>query len=323
LSGPSQLVEVDADRVLALPSSALGQQQHLNTENYRFVPYVDSSGDGEAVRYYTAQNQTNGEFDWVVPPEQIDSFIANESKMMNVAAYSRAFGGASGRNIYIQRMQRDLIRKDLAGVATNFGESWRSAATDPIYYLEASSSVVAGSALLRSGTVIEGAAGRSALRVSAPTRQVKSSSGNPRSSNDFAGFADSEAAGFHSPFRRLTLTNDIDPAAEDFARRFNGQSSVKIEGFGDREFDMVSDTYVGQTFGPKVVGEKPAFELSGKNFMSQKRRLQIRATLEAAHITQRKALFEFRGGAPASEVKDFIRRNGERVGVRFEIHTSE
>jgi hypothetical protein len=141
-----------------------------------------------------------------------------------------------------------------------------------------------------------------------------------RTKQDLAGLADNEAGGFPSPIRRLTPTNDIDPAAKALADRFGGQPSVKIEGFGNREFDMVSDQFVGQAFGPKTPGKAAAFEVNAKNFLNKSRRTQIRATLEAAQVTQRQALFEFSGGKPSQAVLDFIQRNAQRQGVSFQVN---
>ncbi|WP_369334908.1 hypothetical protein [Tahibacter harae] len=57
--------------------------------------------------------------------------------------------------------------------------------------------------------------------------------------------------------------------------------------------------------------------------MSKSRRAQIRATLEAAQVTQRSALFEFSGGKPAAEVSEFIKRNAERAGAQYQIELVE
>ncbi|MCC7124599.1 MAG: hypothetical protein IT178_07110 [Acidobacteria bacterium] len=112
---------------------------------------------------------------------------------------------------------------------------------------------------------------------------------------------------------RISSTGDIDAAATALAQRLGGRASVAIEGFAGREFDVVSQQYVGQTFGGASALLKP------DNFLSSSRREQIRATLTAAKATGRKALFEFRNGVH-DDVLDFIRRNAERIGAEFDVH---
>ncbi|MGS2724932.1 RHS repeat domain-containing protein [Porticoccus sp. GXU_MW_L64] len=155
--------------------------------------------------------------------------------------------------------------------------------------------------------------------LSRMTERLKEKVRPNRSAEDFAGMADNEASGFFSPFRRVVPTNDKDAAAQAFARKHDGQASVKIEGFGNREFDMVSERFVGQAFGPRTQGNAPAFQISPKNFLSKSRRAQIRATLEAAKTTQRQALFEFSGGHPHQDVMDFIVRNAKRLNADVNI----
>jgi hypothetical protein len=111
---------------------------------------------------------------------------------------------------------------------------------------------------------------------------------------------------------RLVHTGDVDEAARSLARRLGGQASVSIEGFA-REFDVVSRLYVAQTTSARSALVSP------DNFLNAARREQIRATLEAARATGRKAYFEFRSGAH-DEVLRFIRRNADRMGADFEIH---
>ena len=112
---------------------------------------------------------------------------------------------------------------------------------------------------------------------------------------------------------RIAPTGDIDAAATALAQRLGGRASVAIDGFGPREFDAVSDIYVGQTFGGTSALLKP------DNFLSSSRREQIRVTLEAAKATGRKALFEFRNGVH-DDVLDFISRNANRIGVKFDVY---
>jgi len=84
-------------------------------------------------------------------------------------------------------------------------------------------------------------------------------------------------------------------------------------GFGDREFDAVSDRYVAQTTDAASAARKP------KNYLALSRREQIRETLRAAEATGCQALFEFRGVVPDEEVVRFIRRNADRIGVEARI----
>jgi hypothetical protein len=111
----------------------------------------------------------------------------------------------------------------------------------------------------------------------------------------------------------LAATGDVDPAARRLAVRIGGQPSVSIPGFGNREFDAVSDRYVAQTTSAASASLRPS------NFLTPARRRQIRETLRAAQATGREALFEFTGGAPAPAVVDFIERNSRRIGVGMQI----
>jgi hypothetical protein len=104
-------------------------------------------------------------------------------------------------------------------------------------------------------------------------------------------------------------TGDVDPAAQCLAQRIAGQPSVCREGFGNREFDAVSDTMIAQTTSARSAAMRP------KNFLNKSRRRQIKQTLKAAKETGRAALFEFTGGTPAQEVRDYIGRNAEKTGL--------
>ena len=117
--------------------------------------------------------------------------------------------------------------------------------------------------------------------------------------------------------RKIVPTGDVDPAAKALADQLGGNAkhSVRIEGFGNREFDVVTDDFVAQAFGPAGPGKVPTFVSKPKNFLSKSRRTQIRETLRAASETDRAALFEFTGGTPDAAVLDFIRRNAERTDV--------
>lgn len=104
-------------------------------------------------------------------------------------------------------------------------------------------------------------------------------------------------------------TGDVDPAAQRLAQRIGGQPSVCLEGCGNREFDAVSDTMIAQTTSARSAAMRP------KNFLNKSRRRQIKETLKAAKETGRTALFEFTGGAPAQEVRDYIVRHAEQTGL--------
>jgi len=113
--------------------------------------------------------------------------------------------------------------------------------------------------------------------------------------------------------RRMIPTGDVDADAEILALQIGGQPSVRIEGFGNREFDAVSDRFVAQTTRAQTATTNP------HNFLSRPRRRQIRETLSAARQTGREALFDFRGVHPHQDVMDFILRNAQQRGVRARI----
>jgi hypothetical protein len=101
----------------------------------------------------------------------------------------------------------------------------------------------------------------------------------------------------------------VDPAAQRLAQRIGGQPSICLEGFGNREFDAVSDTMIAQTTSARSAATRP------KNFLNKSRRRQIKETLKVAQVTGKTALFEFTGGAPAQEVRDYIIRNAAQIGL--------
>jgi RHS repeat-associated protein len=81
--------------------------------------------------------------------------------------------------------------------------------------------------------------------------------------------------------RCFTKVNVTDPAAEALAARIGGVSSVKFPGkFKDREFDVLSDKYIGQT--------KPANFKMGGAF-----RNRAKATFEAAQELGLQPYFSF------------------------------
>ena len=112
---------------------------------------------------------------------------------------------------------------------------------------------------------------------------------------------------------RYKPTGDTDEAAEALAQRLGGLSSRTIPGFGDREFDVVSDDYVAQTTASRSAVIKP------NNFLTSDRKAQIRATLRAAQQESRIAYFEFTAGRPHAEVVDCIDRNARRLGTNYVI----
>jgi RHS repeat-associated protein len=118
-----------------------------------------------------------------------------------------------------------------------------------------------------------------------------------------------EAAG-GSP--RITALKNVDPAATTLAQKLGGRASVAIEGFGDREFDAISREFVAQTFGGASALLKP------RNFLSDSRRAQIVATLQAAKATGRKAYFEFQNGVH-DDVLGYIGRAADEIGVDFYV----
>ncbi|MCQ4167744.1 RHS repeat domain-containing protein, partial [Tahibacter harae] len=246
LRGDPHLTEVNADRAFALPTVSLTPDEHINTELYRLVPHVDPKDDNKAVRFYSAQNRETGQFDWTVPPDALDYFVKHESYQMNMAAYSRTMGGATPSNIEVQRAHREIASGNITGAMSHLTSSWGAALKDPLFYLTALGGMTAGSAAkavepARAITIAEGGGSRPVVR---------------RTAADFAGHADSEAGGAPSPFRRVTPTKDRDEGAQAFAKKHGGQASVNIEGFSNREFDMVSDQYVGQAFGPMKQGQR-------------------------------------------------------------------
>lgn len=112
---------------------------------------------------------------------------------------------------------------------------------------------------------------------------------------------------------RYKSTGDTDEAAATLAQRLGGLSSRTIPGFGDREFDVVSDLYVAQTTASRSAVIKP------NNFLTGDRKAQIRAALQAAKQEGRIAYFEFTAGRPHAEVVDCIDRNARRFGTEYII----
>ncbi len=100
----------------------------------------------------------------------------------------------------------------------------------------------------------------------------------------------------------LQKVNVDDPDADALADRIGGQSSVKFEGDPSaREFDAVSDQYVGQA--------KPANFQGGSSF-----RNQAKATFEAAQDTGREVYYHF-DGPPNQSVIDKLNEYSARYDV--------
>ena len=94
-----------------------------------------------------------------------------------------------------------------------------------------------------------------------------------------------------------------DPAAQKLAQRLGGKASVTFPGrFKNREFDVLSDLYIGQT--------KPANFKLGSSF-----RAQAKATFEAAKELGKKPYFHF-DGPPDSSVINKLAEYGRRYGIK-------
>ena len=103
--------------------------------------------------------------------------------------------------------------------------------------------------------------------------------------------------------------NVNDPAANLLAQRLGGVSSVKFPGrFKDREFDVFTDEFIGQS--------KPANFQLGSAF-----RRQAQGTFEAAIELGRKPYFHF-DGPPGPGVIDTLNRYSKRYGIEPVIDTN-
>ena len=107
----------------------------------------------------------------------------------------------------------------------------------------------------------------------------------------------------------LEKVNKPDPAADALAERIGGESSVKFSNDpAGREFDVVSDKYIGQA--------KPALKSYGEGW-----RNQTKATFEAAKATNRTPYFQFEGN-PDPSVINKIAEYGQRYGIPYVIDTN-
>ncbi len=107
----------------------------------------------------------------------------------------------------------------------------------------------------------------------------------------------------------LVKVDKPDPDADALAERIHGESRVKFDSDpAGREFDAVSDEYVGQS--------KPANFQLNKAF-----RDQAKATFEAAKATGRKVYYHFQGD-PAPNVIAKLNEYAQRYGVEVTIDTT-
>lgn len=114
---------------------------------------------------------------------------------------------------------------------------------------------------------------------------------------------------------KLSPSNNPDPFADRLAKRIGGVSRVIIDGFGNKEFDAVSDVYIAETFNSEMAADPKR----ASNFLKDRRRAQIRKAFEAAGRTKRVALFEFTNGAPSRAVIEFLEKTSRESGVSFDV----
>lgn len=107
--------------------------------------------------------------------------------------------------------------------------------------------------------------------------------------------------------RRFRTINNKDENAQRLAVKINGISSVVMEGFGETEFDAISQKYIAETTHSTAAVRKPG------NYLKNEKREKIRTTLSAALKTGRTAVFEFTAGQPHDDVVSFILKNAEKL----------
>jgi hypothetical protein len=106
----------------------------------------------------------------------------------------------------------------------------------------------------------------------------------------------------------LIKVPNLDSKADRLARKLNGVSSVKFSNDPKiREFDAISDEYVGQTTSQQTIGKKW--------------RNEAKATFEAAKATGRTPYFNFETGLPNDDYLRALERYKERYGVDYIIDT--
>ncbi len=104
----------------------------------------------------------------------------------------------------------------------------------------------------------------------------------------------------------LVRNNKADKAADALAKKLGGQSRVSFDTDPlKREFDVVSDEFIGQTKSISQIGK--AF------------RNQAKGTFEAAKATGKKVYYEFTGGSPSQEITDKLNEYSQRYGVDLVI----
>jgi hypothetical protein len=107
---------------------------------------------------------------------------------------------------------------------------------------------------------------------------------------------------------RLMKSNDPDPEADKLAERIGGESRSYFEHDpARREFDVISDRYIGQTKSPPTLGSKF--------------RKQAKATFEWAASTGRTPYFHFEG-QPNRDVLQKLDEYARRYGVHPVIDTT-
>jgi len=125
----------------------------------------------------------------------------------------------------------------------------------------------------------------------------------------YQGDPPNENSWYDLPNLNYTKVSVDDPAADEIARRLGGESRVKFPGrFNDREFDVVTDTLLGQT--------KPANFQLGSAF-----RNQAKATFEAALEIGRTPYFHF-DGPPSPAVIAKLQEYAQRYGIDPIIDTT-
>lgn len=111
-----------------------------------------------------------------------------------------------------------------------------------------------------------------------------------------------------SSFGEEIKVSKPDPAADALAERIGGRSRIKfVDDPTGREYDVVSDDYIGQT--------KPGGLIVGKEW-----RDQAKGTFEAAIATGRRPYFHF-DGPPSREVLRALERYRLRYGIDPVIDT--
>ncbi|WP_433151925.1 restriction endonuclease fold toxin [Actinomadura nitritigenes] len=108
---------------------------------------------------------------------------------------------------------------------------------------------------------------------------------------------------------RLIEVTKPDPNADLLAERIGGESRVRFENDPlGREFDVVSEKYIGQ--------DKPANFRVNKSF-----RKQARATFEAARATGREVYYHF-DGPPEQPVLDKLNEYATEYGIKLTVDTN-